>query len=219
VRRVPERWTRARRRPVVPRIARPLPVLARARLELLAPHCTRDEAALAVLLATAPTTGAHGADRRSIPLASRAIRKRKHLRCPGARARTTGTRAIAEATARHQTRCQLARPEGFSPPGRPLPDAERCLHLSPSLPAPARPLVLPGGESAKRPGLADRSYEPHLPLTSRATVYPAHRSVPFWPYHSGGCGLAWPASGMSAGTSSSKAGSARIGSRSESFLA
>jgi hypothetical protein len=157
-------------RSLLPRLARPLLVLERARLELLAPYYSRDEAALAVCLATAPTAASHCAGRCSISLAPSAIRKRKHLCCPGTRARTTGTRLVEETALRRPTRCHLARPKGFSATSRPLPDARGRLQFSPSLPSPARPLVLPGGESAQRLSLADRGYEPHLPLTPQGRI-------------------------------------------------
>src|SRR5439155_11167138 len=118
-----------------------------------------------VRLATAPTPVAHRAGRCAIPLTSSALRRRKHLRCPGTRARTTGTLPVGDAARGHQTRCHMARPKGLSPTSQPLPDAGGRLYISPPLPSPARSLVLPRGESPWSLSLADRSDEPHLPLT------------------------------------------------------
>ena len=159
-------------RPLLPRGSCALPLLARTGVQLLAPRSRRDEASCPACQTAAPSSSAHHTYRRSLPVPTPALRRRKHLRRPRTRARTARTGAFVDAAQRNRAHRNLAWSGGCLPTTSTLPDSDRCLHANSPVPAPARPVVLPVRRSPQRLGLPHRSNPARLQLTRRSGDIP-----------------------------------------------
>jgi hypothetical protein len=126
-------------RPLLPRRARPVPLLARACFQLLPPRRRWDKAPCLVRGTPASAPRAHHARRSSVPLAGSALRGGKHLRRPRTRARTARTASFFSTTKRHRAHGYLAGSRRCASASQALSNSDRRLHPETPVPAPARP--------------------------------------------------------------------------------